>query len=90
MTSLYSTSGYVRGRLVVVPGAAPDFDESVPQAVDPPIFRAMLRHWASCGRTLPGRRDQEWTRLAAAPVWARPADVPGEVSRSRGLRGDGR
>ncbi len=85
MTSLYSTSGYVRGRLVV-PGSGPGYGESVPQAADPPIYRALLRHWANCGRTLPGRRDQEWTRLTAAPVWAQPGDVSG----SRARRGDGR
>ncbi|GAA4928155.1 hypothetical protein GCM10023237_57420 [Streptomyces coeruleoprunus] len=86
MTSLYSTSGYVRGRLVV-PGTATGFGESVHRpAPDPPIYREMLRQWASSGRTLPGRRDQEWTRLTAAPAWT----LQGEVSGSRGRAGDGR
>ena len=37
---------------------------------DPPIYQALYSLWASQGRTLPGRRDAEWTRLAAGPVWA--------------------
>ncbi|MEI5103561.1 hypothetical protein RB200_39945 [Streptomyces sp. PmtG] len=32
---------------------------------DPPIYRALIRHWADRGRTLPGRHDPEWVRLAA-------------------------
>ncbi|MFF8414541.1 hypothetical protein [Streptomyces omiyaensis] len=36
---------------------------------DPPIYQALYALWASQGRTLPGRRDAEWTRLAAGPVW---------------------
>ena len=35
---------------------------------DPPIYRALLRSWADGGRTLPGRHDPEWVRLAAPPV----------------------
>lgn len=35
---------------------------------DPPIYRALLRSWADSGRTLPGRDDPEWVRLAAPPV----------------------
>lgn len=69
MTSLYTTpSGYGRRRL-----AEPHPEESVPltppHPADPPIYRALLRQWASQGRTLPGRGDQEWARLAEAPVW---------------------
>ncbi|ALM42912.1 hypothetical protein GCM10010295_50250 [Streptomyces intermedius] len=47
---------------------------------DPPIYRALFQQWARHGRTLPGRRDPEWSRLAAAPVFrfsgspARPGD----------------
>ncbi|NML55527.1 hypothetical protein HHL19_26165 [Streptomyces sp. R302] len=37
---------------------------------DPPIYQALYSLWASQGRTLPGRRDPEWARLAAGPVWA--------------------
>ncbi|QGV82899.1 hypothetical protein EIZ62_28090 [Streptomyces ficellus] len=61
-------------------------EESVPQPADPPIYRALVRHWAGSGRTVPGRRDQEWTRLTAAPVWT----LPGEISGTRGPRRDGR
>lgn len=72
------------------PGAHP---APVPQPVplpvpaDPPIYQAVLDLWASHGRTLPGHRDQEWTRLAAGPVWAdRTVRVSGTLVR----RGDGR
>ncbi len=41
-----------------------------PHLADPPIYRALISQWASHGRTLPGRTDQEWNRLIAAPVWA--------------------
>ncbi|MFJ9827784.1 hypothetical protein ACIRSU_25985 [Streptomyces sp. NPDC101160] len=41
-----------------------------PHPSDPPIYSAVLQLWASHGRTLPGHRDQEWSRLAAGPVWA--------------------
>lgn len=61
----------------------------VPQPVpaDPPIYQAVLSLWASHGRTLPGHRDQEWTRLAAGPVWAdRTVRVSGTLVR----RGDAR
>ncbi|MET9432101.1 MULTISPECIES: hypothetical protein [unclassified Streptomyces] len=48
----------------------PASEESVPHpAADPPIYRALIRHWAGSGRTVPGRRDQEWTRLVSAPTW---------------------
>lgn len=89
MNSLYwtqPTSGYGVSRMV------PDPAESVTQPTDPPIYRALIRHWAGSGRTVPGRRDQEWTRLTAAPVWRSPATLafPGEFSGSRGPRRDGR
>ncbi|MFI8964483.1 hypothetical protein ACIGO8_20495 [Streptomyces sp. NPDC053493] len=54
---------------------------------DPPIYTAVLQLWASRGRTLPGHRDQEWSRLAAGPVWAdRTVRVSGTLVR----QGDGR
>ncbi|WP_329122957.1 hypothetical protein [Streptomyces sp. NBC_01353] len=70
MTSLYTTPvGSGRRRL-----AEPRTEESVPHQgahlADPPIYKALLSQWASHGRTLPGRSDQEWNRLMAAPVWA--------------------
>lgn len=54
-----------------VPAPAP-LPAPVPVQVhpDPPIYRALYALWADQGRTLPGRRDAEWTRLAAGPVWA--------------------
>ncbi|MCZ0978955.1 hypothetical protein O1L60_06365 [Streptomyces diastatochromogenes] len=58
-----------------------------PVPADPPIYRDVLSLWASQGRTLPGHRDQEWTRLAAGPVWAdRTVRVSGTLVRP----GDGR
>ncbi|MFF0429836.1 hypothetical protein ACFYUJ_36335 [Streptomyces sp. NPDC004520] len=58
-----------------------------PAPADPPIYRDVLSLWASQGRTLPGHRDQEWTRLAAGPVWAdRTVRVSGTLVRP----GDGR
>ncbi|MGW7383674.1 hypothetical protein [Streptomyces sp. NPDC054794] len=58
---------------VFVPRAA----ESVPpppQPQDPPIYRDLLRTWEDGGRTLPGRHDPEWVRLAAPTV------LPGHFS----------
>lgn len=39
-----------------------------PPVQDPPIYRALIRTWADRGRTLPGRHDPEWVRLAAPSV----------------------
>ncbi|MFC5070909.1 hypothetical protein ACFPN0_04785 [Kitasatospora cinereorecta] len=61
--------------------------QSVPHSTDPPVYRALLRHWESTGRTLPGRHDQEWNRIMTTPVWS---DLPVRVSASRGPRGGGR
>ncbi|MEU7554624.1 hypothetical protein AB0B01_20175 [Streptomyces sp. NPDC044571] len=48
----------------------PGYEESVQQRQpDPPIYRALLARWADDGRTLPGRRDPEWSRVAGAPIW---------------------
>jgi hypothetical protein len=38
-----------------------------PQIPDPPIYRELMRTWADGGRTLPGRHDPEWARLAEPP-----------------------
>ncbi|MET9437796.1 hypothetical protein [Streptomyces sp. NPDC006551] len=98
MTSVHTApSTYGRRRL-----AEPRLEESVPRAAphvvphpgphltDPPIYQALLRQWASHGRTLPGRNDQEWNRLAAAPVWAdRTVRVSG-VSGTLVRQGDAR
>ncbi|MFF2570890.1 hypothetical protein [Streptomyces sp. NPDC058084] len=54
---------------------------------DPPIYSAVLLLWASHGRTLPGHRDQEWSRLAAGPVWAdRTVRVNGTLVRPGDVR----
>ncbi|MCX5148901.1 hypothetical protein AB0C90_22185 [Streptomyces sp. NPDC048550] len=55
----------------------PDYEESVPRHEesvqqrhpDPPIYRALLAHWAAEERTLPGSRDPEWSRVATSPIW---------------------
>ncbi|MGW0913439.1 hypothetical protein ACWD1Z_17085 [Streptomyces sp. NPDC002784] len=79
MTPTYSTTG--RPRRVFVPPPA----ESVPPPPqDPPIYRDLMRTWADRGRTLPGRHDPEWIRLAAPTV------RPGEFSAPRDPLGDGR
>ncbi|MEU3923298.1 hypothetical protein [Streptomyces sp. NPDC029004] len=65
MTLLYSKPAHDRRRL-----ATPAPEESVPHPADPPIYRELLQLWASGGRTLPGRRDPEWSRLTAPPAFA--------------------
>ncbi|NJP49047.1 hypothetical protein HCJ93_02885 [Streptomyces sp. SBST2-5] len=60
-THTYATTG--RQRRVFVPPSA--FPPAPPQLPDPPIYRDMMRTWADRGRTLPGRHDPEWSRLAA-------------------------
>ncbi|MFF7182569.1 hypothetical protein [Streptomyces sp. NPDC008121] len=90
MTTLYTApSGYGRRRLV-----EPHVEESVPhpapQFTDPPIYKALLHQWASHGRTLPGRSDQEWNRLAAAPVWVDRTVRTSGFSGTLVRRGDGR
>ncbi|MFC8568739.1 hypothetical protein ACFUIW_23595 [Streptomyces sp. NPDC057245] len=93
MTPTYSETGRRRRVFVPVPaGAVP----SAPQVPDPPIYRELMRTWADGGRTLPGRHDPEWTRLAAPPHG--PGDsfttgdlrVTGDVTVPRDPRGDGR
>ncbi|MFF1262262.1 hypothetical protein ACFVZT_36255 [Streptomyces sp. NPDC058321] len=70
MTLTQTATG--RRRRLLVPTTA----ESVPQPPpperpapqDPPIYRALVSHWADRGKTLPGRHDPEWARLTASPV----------------------
>ncbi|WP_432179886.1 hypothetical protein [Streptomyces sp. NBC_00063] len=70
MTLTQTATG--RRRRLLVPTTA----ESVPQPPpperpapqDPPIYRALVSHWADHGKTLPGRHDPEWARLVASPV----------------------
>ncbi|MFC9672185.1 hypothetical protein [Streptomyces sp. NPDC056949] len=64
MTLTQTATG--RRRRLLVPTTA----ESVPQPPpperpapqDPPIYRALVSHWADRGKTLPGRHDPEWAR----------------------------
>ncbi|MCX4552322.1 hypothetical protein [Streptomyces sp. NBC_01500] len=79
MTLLHYGAGAGRRRLVA---AAPE--ESLPQVVDAPIYQALVSQWVRAGRTLPGRRDQEWARLTAAGV------RPGQFSATPDPRDGGR
>lgn len=71
MTALHEAIGRRRRTLY-----APATGESVQQVADqqgarpsdPPLYRALVRAWAGRGRTLPGRRDPEWTQLTAPIV----------------------
>lgn len=101
MTTLHSTVGPGRRRLaapapeesVPRPGTP---TQPLPRStgtsplgapVDPPIYRALLTQWESDGRTLPGRRDPEWHRVAALPPWP---EAPLRFSASRDPRGGAR
>ncbi|TQL00476.1 hypothetical protein FB563_5574 [Streptomyces puniciscabiei] len=64
MTALHSATG--RQRRIFLPRSAESVPPPVPQ--DPPIYRDLMRTWADRGRTLPGRHDPEWIRLAAPTV----------------------
>ena len=77
---MHSATG--RQRRLFVPRPAESLPPPVPP--DPPIYRDLLRVWADGGRTLPGRHDPEWVRLAAPQV------LPGQFSGFPGPRGDGR
>nr|WP_328784086.1 hypothetical protein [Streptomyces canus] len=66
-----------------VPSAPSPF-RPAPPPQDPPIYRDLMRTWANRGRTLPGRHDPEWVRLAAPQV------KPGQFSGSPDPLGDGR
>ncbi|MER6526043.1 hypothetical protein [Streptomyces sp. NPDC001508] len=76
MSRTQSTAG--RPRRLFVHRTVHRTAESVlpPQPQDPPIYRDLLRAWADRGRTLPGRDDPEWVRLAALP------GAPGRISES--------
>ncbi|MFF1545621.1 hypothetical protein [Streptomyces sp. NPDC058291] len=74
MAPTYSAAPGRHRQLFVPPPAEPARAGSVPRAApaaqDPPIYRDLLRTWADRGRTLPGRDDPEWVRLAAPQVRA--------------------
>ncbi len=77
----YAAPGHRHHLFVPVPaGARPP----APPPQDPPIYRELMRVWAEQGRTLPGRHDPEWTRLAAPPYGL------GDFSVPRVPRRDGR
>ncbi|MGW5638436.1 hypothetical protein [Streptomyces sp. NPDC003832] len=82
MATTHSTAE--RPRIVFVPKPAESVPLAPPQLPDPPIYRDLMRTWADRGRTLPGRHDPEWVRLAAPTV------RPGEFSAPRDPRDDGR
>ncbi|MCF4137416.1 hypothetical protein L1856_12515 [Streptomyces sp. Tue 6430] len=82
MTPTYQASGRHRQLFVPVPVSAKTAPSPPPQ--DPPIYRDMMRTWADRGRTLPGRQDPEWVRLAA------PLVRPGQFSGSPDPATDGR
>nr|WP_151774917.1 hypothetical protein [Streptomyces abyssomicinicus] len=79
-----TSSAMARRRSVFVPGPAEAPAAPAPASEDPPIYRDLMRSWAEGGRTLPGRDDPEWARLATPP--GRRAAVSG----TRGPTGDGR
>nr|WP_240957360.1 hypothetical protein [Streptomyces chilikensis] len=79
-----TSSATARRRRVFAPGPAEAPAAPGPASEDPPIYRELMRSWEEGGRTLPGRHDPEWTRLATPP------GRRGPVSGTRGPAGDGR
>ncbi|MEV6196804.1 hypothetical protein AB0M19_30890 [Streptomyces sp. NPDC051920] len=68
MSPTPSATGHRRRILVPAPAESVHWvppPPPAPPAQDPPIYRALMRAWADRGRTLPGRHDPEWVRLAA-------------------------
>ncbi|WP_327378850.1 hypothetical protein OG393_33595 (plasmid) [Streptomyces sp. NBC_01216] len=43
--------------------------ETVPRPEPEPMFAELAARWASAGRTVPGRPDEEWTLLARRSPW---------------------
>ncbi|MFB7600283.1 hypothetical protein [Streptomyces sp. NPDC056160] len=82
MTPMPPAAG--RRRRIFVPPPAELVPPAPPQLPDPPIYRDLVRTWADRGRTLPGRHDPEWVRLAA------PLFGLAQFSGSRDPRRDGR
>ncbi|MEU3348479.1 hypothetical protein ABZ723_26485 [Streptomyces sp. NPDC006700] len=68
MTTTHPAAGRRRRRVFVPPPPAESVPPVPPQLTDPPIYRDLMRAWADRGRTLPGRHDPEWVRLAAPPA----------------------
>ncbi|WP_443031942.1 hypothetical protein [Streptomyces sp. CA-210063] len=98
MTPTFSVAG--RRRHVFVPASAESLPQRQTAPQDPPIYRALMRTWADRGRTLPGRHDPEWVRLATPPSGinqfgttpdtSAPDSFRGSFSVTRAPRGDGR
>jgi hypothetical protein len=86
MTPTYAETGRRRRILVPLPGESVPHGPQQPQ--DPPIYRALIRTWSDRGRTLPGRHDPEWARLAAPSAMY--GYGYGSFSATRDPRGDGR
>ncbi|MFI5824450.1 hypothetical protein ACIA8I_36010 [Streptomyces rishiriensis] len=88
MTPTYSAAPGRHRQLFVPsrpePARAGSVPLASPAALDPPIYRDLLRTWADRGRTLPGRHDPEWVRLAAPQV------RPGQFGGSGDPLGDAR
>ncbi|MBT2447382.1 hypothetical protein J7F03_09900 [Streptomyces sp. ISL-43] len=66
MTTMETSAPRV-GRRRRAPAAG--HEESVQLTADPPIYSALLTRWAEDGRTVPGRRDPEWSKIASSPIW---------------------
>ncbi|MFF9526918.1 hypothetical protein ACF1DV_33820 [Streptomyces achromogenes] len=56
-------------RLTPVIGVQRGGSEPVPRPELEPIFTALAARWASDGRAVPGRPDEEWTVLARRYPW---------------------
>ncbi len=81
MTFIHPVEGRHR---VFVPPPVGSMPSAAAQSQDPPIYRSLMRTWADRGRTLPGRHDAEWVRLAAPQVMLE------QLSGSRDPLRDGR
>ncbi|MFD8736629.1 hypothetical protein ACFV06_17185 [Streptomyces sp. NPDC059618] len=85
MSATPSSTG--QRRRILVPAPAVHWvppPPPAPPAQDPPIYRALMRAWADRGRTLPGRHDPEWARLAAPSVMYGYVQFGGALTEPRG------
>ncbi|AWW40647.1 hypothetical protein DN051_31520 [Streptomyces cadmiisoli] len=84
MTPTYTATGRQLPAFVPVPAESlPRLPgPPAPQVPDPPIYRDLMHAWSTRGRTVPGRHDPEWIRLAA------PLVRPGQFSASPDPRDD--
>ncbi|MGW7201301.1 hypothetical protein [Streptomyces chryseus] len=56
-------------RITPVIGAQRGGSETVPRPELEPIFTQLAARWASDGRAVPGRADEEWTLLTRRYPW---------------------